>query len=85
MLAAAAVVGEGAAAEPGVAALPAVGAESFVAALLVTGVAPAVALEPEASAEGLGAVESAPQATCLPDTGRRPSIRPVSVAITVFG
>ena len=82
---AAAAAGAGAAVEPGVAALAPVGAESFAPAPLATAEAPAVALDPEAIDDGLGAVESEPHATRLPVTGRRPSMRPVSVAITPFG
>src|SRR5580704_11758847 len=61
-------------AAPGVAALEAPAATDGTAA------APAVALE-----AGTAGVLIAVQATCLPVTGRRPSIRPVSVAITAFG
>ncbi len=75
----AAVVGDGAAEEPGVVAEP-VGAEAEVA------VAPAVALEDGGSwAVAAGEIEGAPQPMRLPVTGGRPSMRPVNVAITWSG
>src|ERR1700759_4609470 len=80
----AAADGAGAAVELGGAA-PWVGAEGFAARALATAAAPAVALEPEATFDGACAVESAPHATCLPETGRGPSVWPVSVAATVLG
>jgi len=43
-----------------------------------TATASAVALD-------VATVDSEPQATCLPVTGRRPSVSPVSVAITSLG
>ena len=45
-----------------------------------TAVALAVALDVDCDDVGSG-----PQATCVPVTGRRPSISPVSVAITFLG
>ncbi len=91
LAAAAAAVGDGAGAEPGtlVAAAAGLGAApagvveaapagAGAAAVPVSAVAPAVALDGDAAGSGS-------QATCLPVTGRRPSTRPVSVAITAFG
>ena len=71
---AAAAVGDGAAAG-----LAVTGAESLAADL--AGAALVVAVE----LDGDETEESAPHATPLPLTGRRPSVSPVSVAITDFG
>src|SRR5436309_8558874 len=74
---AAAATGLGAAFAPGVAALP----TPLDACVGDTAVAPAVPLE----AAPLTASGTGPHARCLPVTGRRPSTRPVSVAITERG
>jgi len=71
VLAAAAAVGDGAAVEPGVLALE---------ALLGIALAPAVALEVEEAAP-TGVLHT----SRLPVTGRRASISPVKVEITVLG
>lgn len=74
VLAAATAVGEGAVEEPGVLARE-------LAALLGTAVAPAASLEVEEDDAPTGLL----QTSRLPVTGRRPSMSPVNVAITVFG
>ncbi len=78
----AAAAGEGAALlAPGADAVFAV-----VAALAepLSALAPAVAVEVGAGALDPEA-DGAPHVTCLPATGSSPSVRPVSVAITLFG
>ena len=76
----AAAAGVGAIAAPGVPA-------DAEAAVVVGALAECLAEAPTALAVALetATVDSEPHATCLPVTGRRPSVRPVSVAITPLG
>ena len=76
---AAAAAGAGAAVEPGEPAGEPAAAPDPLAVSPLSGVALPVAVELD------GVVGSVFQATCLPVTGMRPSIRPVSVAITALG